>query len=250
MTNSWYEEFFAGAALEVWRNAKSAEENIAECRFLTGVLNAPSGSHLLDVPCGNGRLSLPMAAAGFTVTGLDCSQELVTEAQKAATHAKLKKNRIEFIQGDMREMSLDQKGDGAFCMGNSFGYFDRKGTTQFLLSVSAHLRSGARFVIDSAMTAESFLVNGGEREWIEVAGTYMLIENQYDCRKGCVKTDYIFIRDSKEERRQAFHWIFSVSEICCMLEKANFKIVDLFSSTDCDPFALGSDRLLLVAEQR
>jgi SAM-dependent methyltransferase len=249
VTSQWYEKFFAGAALELWRNAKSEEETQEECSFLNQALKADEGAHLLDVPCGNGRLSVPMAAAGFKITGLDYCKEFVEEARKAASKAKMDKARVNFIQGDMQAMSHGQKSDGAFCMGNSFGYFDREGTTQFLKSVSDHLNVGARFVIDSAMVAECFLVNGGEREWIKVDDMFMLIENQYDCRNGLVKTNYTFIRNGKEERRQAVHWIFTIGELSFMMEQANFEILDLFSSTDCDPFVLGSERLLLVAEK-
>jgi SAM-dependent methyltransferase len=248
--NSWYDKFFAGAALELWRKAKSIEETEEECSFLQDILEAAEGAHLLDVPCGNGRLSVPMAAAGFEITGLDYCTEFLDEAQKAASNANLDGTRTNFIQGDMQAITLTRKCDGAFCMGNSFGYFDREGTTRFLKSVSEHLNVGAKFVIDTAMVAECFLVTGGEREWIKVDDMFMLIDNQYDCRNGRLNTDYTFICNGKEEHRQAAHWIFTVAEVCSMLERVNFEIVDLFSSTDCVPFSLGSDRLLLVAEKR
>jgi SAM-dependent methyltransferase len=247
--NQWYKEFFSGAALDLWRNAKSPEETEDECAFLQEVLNVSSGAHLLDVPCGNGRLSIPMAKASLKVTGLDYCEEFVLEAGKAAKSAKLNAELLQFVQGDMRVMSFAQKFDGAFCMGNSFGYFDREGTNQSFTAIGNSLKSGAKLVLDSVMIAESFLVNGGEREWVKVGDMLMLIENAYNCREGFVKTDYTFIRNGNEEQRQAVHWIYTAGEVCAMLETAGFSVLNLFSSTECDPYLLGSERLLLVAEK-
>lgn len=250
ITNKWYKEFFSGAALDLWRNAKSQEETEDECTFLQEVLEVSSGANLLDVPCGNGRLSIPMANASFKVTGLDYCEEFVLEAGKAAKNATLGAGVLQFVQGDMRVMSFAQKFDGAFCMGNSFGYFDREGTRQSLTAIGNSLKSRAKLVLDSVMIAESFLVNGGEREWLKVGDMLMLIENAYNCREGFVKTDYTFICNGIEEQRQAIHWIYTAGEVCAMLETAGFNVQDLFSSTECEPYALGSERLLLVAEKR
>ena len=248
--NPWFKEFFAGAALDLWRNAKSAQETEDECAFLQEILDVDAGAHILDVPCGNGRLSLPMVQSGFKVTGLDYCQEFIAEAAATTKSAKLDQKLIQFVQGDMKTMTFVQKFDGAFCMGNSFGYFNREDTAQSVRAVSDSLRIGAKFVLDSLMIAESFLVNGGEREWIKVGDMLMLIENQYDCRQGCVKTDYTFIRDGHEEHRRAVHWIFTAGEVCAMLEKSGFSILELFCSTDCESYILGSERLLLVAEKQ
>jgi len=246
----WYREFFSGTALDAWRMAKSAEETEDECSFLQEVLDVPEGAHLLDVPCGNGRLSVPMAEASYKVTGVDYCEEFVLEAAKASKIAKLDYKRLNFVEGDMRTLSLAQKFDGAFCMGNSFGYFDRVGTSQSLTAVSDNLKSGAKFVLDSAMIAESFFVNGGEREWVKVGDMLMLIENAYNCREGYVKTDYTFIRNGNEEHRQAVHWIYTAGEVCAMLDNAGFRVLELFCSTECEPYVLGSERLLLVAEKQ
>ncbi len=47
--------------------------------------------------------------------------------------------------------------DGAWCMGNSFGYLDPAGTARFLDGVAAVLADGARFVVDAATVAEILL---------------------------------------------------------------------------------------------
>jgi SAM-dependent methyltransferase len=244
---TWFEDFFLGAALDLWRRAIPQDTTDREVEFLRQVLAVKERGHLLDLPCGNGRLSLPLSLMGYKVTGVDFCAVFLDEARQAASAQKLA---IDYVKDDMRKLSFKKKFDGAFCMGNSFGYFDRAGTIEFFQAVSNSLKSGAKFVVDSAMAAECFLVNGGEREWVQIGEMYMLIENNYNCRYSCVESNYTFIQNGKEERRQAVHWIYTAGEICQMLEQSDFVVKDLLSSTDFDQFSLGAERLLLVAQKR
>src|SRR5204862_2371608 len=49
-------------------------------RALAPFLRVGAGDAVLDVGCGVGRWSLPMAASGADVTGVDLSHSMVTEA--------------------------------------------------------------------------------------------------------------------------------------------------------------------------
>ena len=85
VASNWYENFFHGLALDLWRKAISPKQTKSEADFLVKVLQCEKDSHLLDVPCGNGRLSLALAARGYRLTGMDISEEFVDEARAAAT---------------------------------------------------------------------------------------------------------------------------------------------------------------------
>jgi SAM-dependent methyltransferase len=248
--SEWYEEFFQGLSLELWRRAIPIEQTEEEVAFLLETLSAPQGSKLLDAPCGNGRLSLPLSLMEYKITAVDFSKTFIEQAKASA---RAHKSKIDYIQGDMRKLALPQEFDGAFCMGNSFGYFDRSGTNQFLQAISKSLKSKARFVIDSAMIAECFLVNGGEKEWLQLGDMYMLIENQYECKTSTVATTYTYIQNGKQEVRTAKHWIYTSGELCDMLKAAGFSILEMLASTDLEvpePFTLGAEKLILVAEKQ
>src|SRR5213594_3108195 len=88
---NWYENFFHGVTLDLWRQAIAPEQTIAEAEFLIENLDCKRGSHLLDVPCGNGRLSFELAKRGYRVTGVDISEEFIKEARATiATSASAK----------------------------------------------------------------------------------------------------------------------------------------------------------------
>src|SRR2546429_8069256 len=83
--SNWFEDFFHGVTLDLWRKAIPPSQTNAEADFLAVHLNCQSGAHVLDVPCGNGRLSFELAKRGFRVTGGDISEEFIEEAR--ATNA-------------------------------------------------------------------------------------------------------------------------------------------------------------------
>jgi len=47
--------------------------------------------------------------------------------------------------------------DGAFCFGNSFGFLEYADMEKFLAGVARALTPGARFIVNTAMAAESVL---------------------------------------------------------------------------------------------
>src|SRR5207244_8969658 len=81
--SNWFETFFHGVTLDLWRKAIPAERTTAEAEFLIDHLNCDAGAHVLDVPCGNGRLSFELAKRGLRVTGVDISEEFIEEARRA-----------------------------------------------------------------------------------------------------------------------------------------------------------------------
>ena len=127
---NWYEDFFHGVPLDLWRQAIPPEKTMAEADFLVKALRLDPGSHLLDVPCGNGRLAFELAKRGYRMTGVDISEEFIAEARSSGI--RLGKDQppataggsdsVEFMLGDMRRIEGEAIYDGAYCFGNSFGF--------------------------------------------------------------------------------------------------------------------------------
>src|ERR1044072_4664719 len=130
--SNWFEDFFHGVTLDLWRKAIPPKQTVDEADFLAKVLQTKPNARLLDVPCGNGRVSLELAKRGHRVTGFDISEEFIEEARAAATNAEGLSP--EFILGDMRELDFTAAFDGAFCFGNSFGFMKYGDMGKFLIS--------------------------------------------------------------------------------------------------------------------
>ena len=66
-----------------------------------------SGSPVLELGCGTGRIVIPTAEAGIEVTGLDVSPFMLDAARRKVEKLEPEvKARIRLVQGDMRDFSL------------------------------------------------------------------------------------------------------------------------------------------------
>ncbi len=245
--DDWWKGFFHGIALDLWRAAVPEEATRAQAEFLIETLELPVGAQVLDVPCGNGRLALALAAHGYTMTGLDIAEEFIDEARSTAGSRALD---IRWICGDMRRLPEATAFDGAFCWGNSFGYLDDAGNAEFLDAIGRGLEPGARFVIDYGAIAEALFPNFHEQRSFEVGGITMDIRQRYDPRCGRLHTEYTFIRDDQRDTRTGSQRVYSAGELCRMLEQSGFEVEALYGDLDRQAFAIGSPHLVVVARKK
>lgn len=76
-------------------------------------------SNLLDIACGEGSFAVAMAQAGYQVTGVDQSQQMIDLACKRAQEADA---RVDFWVDDMRSLSFSNHFDLATCFFDSMNY--------------------------------------------------------------------------------------------------------------------------------
>ncbi|MFN2578257.1 MAG: cyclopropane-fatty-acyl-phospholipid synthase family protein [Pyrinomonadaceae bacterium] len=257
--SNWYETFFHGITLDLWRKAIPPEQTTAEAEFLLDHLNCDAGARVLDVPCGNGRLSFEVAKRGLRITGVDISKEFIEEARSIQSRRPDAPNtaagcdftaKIEFLLRDMRHIEDQAVYDGAYCFGNSFAFLEHAETEKFLRAVAGALKRGARFIIETGMAAESVLPDFEEQSSHEMGDLALTIKERYLAAESCIDSEYIFERGGQTESRLAREWIYTVAEMRRMLEGAGFSVLDLYGSLKCEAYELGSRELFIVSEAR
>ncbi len=122
----------------------------AECDFLQSIFSkyfSKPVRTILDLGCGTGGHALILAEKGYKVAGVDLSREMLEVARKKAKERRLN---IEFIQGDIRNMGLNQKFDAVISM---FAVISYQITNEDLMSVfktaSRHLKKNGLFIFDA-----------------------------------------------------------------------------------------------------
>jgi SAM-dependent methyltransferase len=243
-TTDWWRTFFSGLPVEMWLRVPTEEQTRAEVDFIEKVLRLAPGAKVLDVPCGGGRHSLELAARGHRATGVDFSDEFLRAARAGATQRSLA---VAWEQREMSDLPWREEFDGAFCFGNSFGYLDDAGHARFLAAVARALKPGARFVLDTSMTAEGLFPNFLERRWLQIGDILFLSRGQYDPARGQLETEYTFIRGGQSDTRPASVRVHTYRELTNLFEAAGFSGCEGYGSLEQGPFRLGSQRLLLVA---
>jgi SAM-dependent methyltransferase len=247
MQTNWWKDFFHGIALDFWRAVVSDEQTSAEADFIQKQLQLTAGAKLLDVPCGNGRLSIELARRGFQPTGVDIASEFIAEAKTAAIKCGVK---VDFHERDMRDLPWTGEFDGAFCFGNSFGYLDDQGNADFLKAVWRVLQPGAKFLIDTGSIAECLLPLFKEHRSLEVGGITLVADSIYDQAQGRMFTEYSFVRDGQTDKRPSSQRIYTYRELSGLLREAGLEPIAAYASLTTEPFKLGAQRLLMVSEKR
>jgi SAM-dependent methyltransferase len=242
----WWSTFFSGIALDAQRQLNPPEQAQREADFLVKSLRLTPGAAVADVPCGNGRIAIELAARGYRVTGVDLTAGLLADGRRAAAERNVE---VAFEHRDMRDLPWPGAFDGVFCFGNSFGYLDDPGQQDFLAAVNGALKPGGRFAMETGLAAESLLAHhaSNQRNWFPVGNTLMLREASYDPLLGHWHTDYTFIQDGKSETKRATYRVYMYRELVAMLKRAGFGEVDGSGSLAGDPFPLGSRVLYLTA---
>lgn len=245
----WTKDFFTQHAMDAWCRAQSPEITLDEVAFLEQALDLHVGSkRLLDLACGDGRHAIALATRGHQLTAIDRSSDNAAAVREQAAAAGVT---LDVVHGDMRSLPALSQLDGAYCWGNSFGYFPYAEMSRFSAEIAHRLAPGARFVIDTATCAESLLVELERRSWVRVdEELVLLLECEYDTRVSRLDTTYTSVlRDQVVDRRTAHHYVFTSGEIVRMLAAAGLETLDLLGDLDGSPFEPGSERLLVVAQR-
>lgn len=217
--SNWFTEFFDGLAVELWLSAISPEHSRDEAARLKARLNLPAGAEILDVPCGAGRLAGELAAQGYRVTGVDLSPQMLGHARAADAAG-----RVTWEERDMRDLPWPDRFDGAFCLGNSFGYLDDEGNAQFLRAVARALKPGGRFVLETPMIVESLLPTLQERPWFKAGDVYLLVKNEYDATRSRLDIEYTFMSGGRIEVRRGSHRAYGYRELVELMDRTGFDV--------------------------
>ncbi len=80
--------------------------------------NILKGEKVLDLACGYGRVTIPLAQAGVEITGIDLDKNLIKYAKEQSAKLNLK---IRFDVGDMIKLPYQSNSfNKIFCLWNSF----------------------------------------------------------------------------------------------------------------------------------
>lgn len=242
--DDWYRDFHRGLAARFWRAAGATMADDDE-RIVRALLGPPPQT-VLDAPCGDGRLTIRLAAAGYAVVGVDIIDEEVEHARLVAGDAGVE---ARFAVGDLRALPDVGPLDSLVCWGNSFGYMPPADTARSLASMHRVLRPGGRLLLQSMTTAESLLAGGisGHSEY-EFGGIRMTSTSRYRAAESRLESDLVFEdSDGVVERSRSAHRVHTSGELVRMLRAAGFADVELRSGDGASPYELGSPRLIAIA---
>ena len=245
--DNWYEDFFQGINCEMWENAIPAGITKQEIDFLLSEFNLQQGHDILDIPCGFGRHAVELAKRGFSVTGIDISPTFIRGLAEKINAESLN---IKVIQADILTVQLDIKFSGAICLGNSFGYFNIDKMKLFVEKVSASLETGAKFIINSGMIAESILPNlahYAKNKTHRMVDITMDVTNVYHVEDSYLVSELLYTKESESEEHSFKHYVFTLGEVKRLLKSYGLHTIATYSSTSKEAYKAGDQQVYIVA---
>jgi len=242
---SWFKTWFGKDYLRVYPK-RNDEEAVRNLPFLERELHLTARDRILDLCCGDGRYSIPLAEKGYRVVGQDLSFELLSPAREKAGSVK---GEVTFFQADMRTALFPDFFDALINMFTSFGYFseDRENLLT-LKNIRVSLKRRGRFVID--YLNPDFVINRLEPETVEKRENYLIRQTRrYDERgKRIEKT--ILIEEGEDQRRyQENVRLYSRGELEAMLTEAGLALKSVYGNFDHSPFGLDAPRMILCGQK-
>lgn len=122
-----------------------------QVRFLNTILRRHSVHSILDVCCGWGRLTLPLAQLGFDVTGVDLSETYLNKAKEIANSLNAK---VIIRRLDIRRLDYEGIFDAVISMSTSVGFFVSEEENQRCLALIAQaIRPSGLLILDATHPA-------------------------------------------------------------------------------------------------
>lgn len=221
-----------------------ATGEVDEIMQLTGV----TAGRALDLCCGPGRHSLPLATRGFDVTSVDLSAYLLKEAQERAAAAEVK---IEWVKKDMRDFVEPGGYDLIINLFTSFGYFQTEAEEmKTLKNIADSLAENGTVVIDTLGKEALAERLHADSPPVEERDGSLLIQRVKVVEDWCrVKTEWIIATENKVDRVHFEHSLYSGKELRELMNWAGLSDVSLYGDLDGRPYGPGARRLVAVGRR-
>ncbi|MDZ5710703.1 class I SAM-dependent methyltransferase [Jeotgalibacillus haloalkalitolerans] len=141
---------------------KENESYLPELPLLIKWASKKSGT-IIDLACGTGRVTIPLAEKGFRVMGIDVHNGMLEKAQKKSTVAGVN---IDWLQEDCTNLNLEMKSPLIYTVGNSFQHFlTNEAQDGLLVSVNRHLEEGGIFIFGTRFPGSEELLQPSTEEY-------------------------------------------------------------------------------------
>ncbi|QBD78226.1 class I SAM-dependent methyltransferase [Ktedonosporobacter rubrisoli] len=246
-TTPWYKAFFGEDYLRIYGPFLPPSRTEREVAEIINLLQIAPGSSILDLCCGYGRHTLPLAQRGYQMTGLDLSEAFLQQAQ---TEAAARGVEVRWLRSDMRTIPFENEFDAVINIFTSFGYLeDENDDRQVLQQVGKALKPGGRFILETicqTRVIRSFTPYGILRY---EDGLIVLEERHINLLKSRneIHITLLYPDGHRKEHDQSIR-IYTLTELTRMLAAAGLEVLAYYGDLDGSPLTMDS-RLTVLSQK-
>ena len=226
--------------------------SLSDLSFYKKWFPTEKNARILELCCGSGRLTIPIARDGYDISGVDYTSSMLDQAKIKASEAGLK---ISFIKADIRTLDLQEKYDLIFIPFNSIHHlYKNEDLFKALKSVKNHLKEGGVFLLDCFNPNIQYIVEGEKgqsviAEYTTNDGREVLIK-QTMCYENATQINRIewhyFINGKFHSIQNMDMRLFFPQELDSYLKWAGFNIIHKFGNYEEKAFNDNSEKQIYV----
>jgi len=243
----WWEELFGDDYLRTF-DRLSAKHISREVDFVENSLGVEKGAVILDLACGAGQHAVELASRGYNVVGYDLSLAMLA---RAADEAQERQQKLNFLQGDMREMAFEEMFDGVYCWATSFGYFDEERNLSVLQRIHRALRQGGMLLLD-VINRDYVAPRSPSLVWFEGDGCVCMDDMHVDFFTSRLRVKRTVMFDDGRSRELDYSIrLYALHELGKLLHDSGFKVVEVTGHLAHVGVFFGSEspRMTVLAER-
>ncbi|NYI03702.1 methyltransferase domain-containing protein [Allostreptomyces psammosilenae] len=206
----------------------------------------PERARILDLACGAGVFTAPLARRGHRVTGLDRSAAMLERAAEACARVGA---RARMVRADMREHVEPEAYDVVLSLFTSFGYFeDPADNLRVLRAAHDSLVPGGELLMD--LSGKEILARRTDLSRVVRQGEDLMaqVDTVLDDWTR-MRSDWTLVRDGRVRRASLVWFVYSAAELRAMLREAGFTDVRCHGGFDARPYDASAERLVIRARR-
>jgi SAM-dependent methyltransferase len=234
----WYASWFDSPYYHILYKDRDFSEAQAFMDNLTNYLNIPEGGKILDLACGKGRHSVYLNTLGYTVTGVDLSEQSILHAKKFENET------LKFHIHDMTKPYPDTF-DAVFNLFTSFGYFeDEICNLRTIESIKAQLNEFGFGVID--FMNSNYVINNLVAEDVKTVEGIDFTQKR-NLENGYIVKDISFTSDGEDFEFQERVRALTLKDFEILFEETGVYLLDVFGNYKLQKYhSETSERLILI----
>lgn len=224
-----------------------------------------SGGPVLELGCGTGRVTLPIAQSGINIVGLDNSEAMLERARTKAHLLKDGHGCMDLRMGDMREFSLDRTFPLVIIPFRGFlALLSVEDQVRCLTGIRDHLEPDGRLIFNIFVPDPQMLVEDEDAAFHlrdvtdpDTGRTSVVWQQTRVDTFNQVLSVRLIVDEIDQEGAvgKRFYRDYQIRyahriEILHLLERCGFEVVDLYGDFDYSPFDEDSGEMVWVAKPR
>ncbi len=215
-------------------------------------LNNINPKLMLDLGCGTGNITIPMAKRGYDMIGVDLSSEML---DIASAKAREQETDILFLNQDMTEFELYGTVDAAICTLDGVNYLTEDGALDKLFAlIHNYLNPNGIFIFDINTEYKLKTILANNTFVYDEDDVYFIWNNSYDENDKICYFDLDFFtktegdlyeRHSEYQEERAY----SIEEIKASAKKNSLNVVGIYNDRSFDAPNDTSERIFFVIKK-